>query len=148
MLTSVNVKIHVLYDIMLSWVYSFQHLKRLQGASASGQSSQEKLLLGCLSLKDKTSRLSWNVGNYQSMLCNIPEEPTFHILWTHNKFCILLKIIFHIIYAFGVTVFFLLVLRKFLEPSLKWIPVFMILVFVMVLPVTINYKHQNSTAFV
>jgi len=44
--------------------------------------------------------------------------------------------------------FSLLVLHKFLEPNLKWIPVFMILVLVTVLPVTINYNHQNSSAFV
>ena len=41
--------------------------------------------------------------------------------------------------------FLLLVLHKLLEPNLKWIQVFMILVLVMVSPVTINYKHQNSS---
>jgi hypothetical protein len=33
----------------------------------------------CLTLEDETESLSWNVGNYQSTLCNISEERRSHL---------------------------------------------------------------------
>jgi len=48
MLTSVHMKIHVLCDIMLSWVYSFQNLKWTWGLQLQGKAVQEEGLLGLL----------------------------------------------------------------------------------------------------
>ena len=59
----VHVKIHALCDIMLSWVDSFQHLKWSWGLQLQDQAAKKNDFLDCLSLKDETSRLSWNVGN-------------------------------------------------------------------------------------
>jgi len=106
MLTSVHVKIHVLCDIMLSWVYSFQHLKRLQEASASAK--KNGFLAAWASKTKPVGCPEMLLTNYKFMLCNIQEEPTFHILWYHRIFRILLKIIFHITYAFGIAVFFII----------------------------------------
>jgi hypothetical protein len=41
--------------------------------------SQAVQYLDCLILEDGTDRLSRNVGNYQFMLRNIPEDPRSHL---------------------------------------------------------------------
>jgi hypothetical protein len=109
MLTSVHMKIHVLSDILLSWVYSFQHLKQSGGLQFQVKAAKKNDFLAAWASKTKQVGFpEMLVTYYQSMLCNIPEEPTFHFLWSHRMFCILLKIIFHITDAFGVAVFFII----------------------------------------